>query len=70
MLRAIHRPGSASAAPEPGGAGAPVTAAIDRLLSIGHTSGADLATGLAIGLTLGLGSDREAALAAAGQGAR
>ena len=35
--------------------------AIDRLLSVGHTSGADLATGLAIGLMAGPGSDREAA---------
>jgi len=54
----------------PGCAGPPVTAAIDRLLSIGHTSGADLATGLAIGLTLGLGSDRGTAVATAGQGVR
>jgi len=80
LLRAMHRPGSAHAAMVsgdarppvmgPGGAGPPVTAAIDRLLSIGHTSGADLATGLAIGLTLGLGSDRGSAVATAGQGVR
>ena len=30
-----------------------LTVAIDRLLSVGHTSGADLATGLAIGLRVG-----------------
>ena len=41
VLRAVHTPAG------------PVTAAIDRLLSIGHTSGADLATGLAIGLGMG-----------------
>jgi hypothetical protein len=82
VLRAIHRPWSANAVPRPGGAGARATEAINRLLSIGHTSGADLATGLAIGLVAGrgvrerhstqraLGSDREAALTAAGQGAR
>lgn len=34
-------------------AGAPLHAPIDRLLSVGHTSGADLATGLAIGLRVG-----------------
>lgn len=33
--------------------GAPLSAPIHRLLSIGHTSGADLATGLAIGLQVG-----------------
>jgi hypothetical protein len=68
VLRAIHRSGSASTAAEPGGAGAPVTAAINRLLAVGHTSGADLASGLAMGLTVRLAP--EAALAAAGQGAR
>jgi hypothetical protein len=40
LLAALHRPD------------APVAAAIDRLLSIGHTSGADLATGLAMGLQM------------------
>jgi len=40
LLAALHRPD------------APVADAIDRLLSIGHTSGADLATGLAIGLEM------------------
>lgn len=34
-------------------AGGPLRAATDRLLSVGHTSGADLATGLAIGLRVG-----------------
>jgi hypothetical protein len=66
----VTGPEDAGPATGPGGAGPPVTAAIDRLLSIGHTSGADLATGLAIGLTLGLGSDRGSAVATAGQGVR
>ena len=34
-------------------AGALLDASIDRLLSVGHTSGADLVTGLAIGLRVG-----------------
>lgn len=33
--------------------GAPLRRPIERLLSVGHTSGADLATGLAIGLRVG-----------------
>jgi hypothetical protein len=70
VLRAIHYPGTGSVATAPGGAGARLTEAIERLLSIGHTSGADLATGLSIGLLVGPGSDHEAALVAAGQGAR
>jgi len=68
LVRAIHRPPTANGAPGRRGAGPTVTAAINRLLSIGHTSGADLATGLAIGLMLGPGRDREAALTSAGQG--
>ena len=68
LLRAIHRPPSAQAAPGVGVAGPPVTSAINRILSIGHTSGADLATGLALGLMAALGCDREAAMTAAGQG--
>jgi hypothetical protein len=68
LLRAIHRPLSAQAAPGLAAAGRPVISAINRILSIGHTSGADLATGLALGLTVGLGCDREAAMTAAGQG--
>ncbi len=68
VLRAIHRPPSVQAAPGAGVAGPPVTSAINRILSIGHTSGADLATGLALGLMMALGCDREAALTAAGQG--
>jgi hypothetical protein len=66
VLRAIHQPPSVSAAPRHHGAGAPMMEPINGLLSIGHTSGADLATGL----VLGLGCDREAARTAAGQGAR
>jgi len=38
VLAALHRPD------------VPIAGAVDRLLSIGHTSGADLATGMAIGL--------------------
>jgi hypothetical protein len=41
LLRAVHT-------------GHQVPTALDRLLSIGHTSGADLATGLAMGLEIGL----------------
>ena len=41
VLRAVHT-------------GRQVPAALHRLLSIGHTSGADLATGLAMGLGMGL----------------
>lgn len=41
LLRAVHT-------------GRQVPAALDRLLSIGHTSGADLATGLGMGLEMGL----------------
>ncbi len=41
VLRAVHT-------------GRQVPAAVHRLLSIGHTSGADLATGLAMGLGMGL----------------
>ena len=40
VLAALHRPD------------VPIADAVDRLLSIGHTSGADLATGLAIGLEI------------------
>jgi hypothetical protein len=68
VLRAVHRPGlerSGQRPPAGHTVGPRPQAAIDRLLSIGHTSGADLATGLA----LGLGCDREAAVTTAGQGA-
>ena len=40
LLAALHRPDI------------PVTGPIHRFLSIGHTSGADLATGLALGLRM------------------
>ena len=41
VLRAVHT-------------GHQLPAALNRLLSIGHTSGADLATGLSLGLGMGL----------------
>ncbi len=47
MLRSAMHPNDG---PQPDGR---FTDAVARLLSLGHTSGADLATGLAIGLTVG-----------------
>jgi hypothetical protein len=47
VLNALHSR-SGQPARRPG-----LTAAIDRLLAVGHTSGADLATGLSLGLHAG-----------------
>lgn len=49
VLRAVARRDGRGG---PGEAAADVDRAVDRLIAIGHTSGADLATGLAIGLSV------------------
>ncbi len=70
VLRAIHRPGP-NVAKAPTAAGERLTASVQALLSVGHTSGADLATGLAMGLRFAMSAiDREDAMTAAQPGAR
>jgi hypothetical protein len=68
VLRAIHRPEPEKA---PTAAGGRLTASVEALLSVGHTSGADLATGLAMGLRFAMSAiDREDAMTAAQLGSR